>query len=73
MIEPNGLSMSDDAFVVVVNDEGQHSIWPAPRPVPRGWREAGFRGTHGDCMTYVDDVWPDITPLSVRIAREAAT
>gem|GEM_PF-5457458 len=36
--------MGDDAqgtYLVVVDDEEQFSVWPAGRPLPAGWREAG--------------------------------
>lgn len=28
----------DATFLVLVNDEGQHSLWPAFADVPDGWR-----------------------------------
>ncbi len=30
---------------VVVNDDGQYSIWPADREAPAGWTEDGTVGT----------------------------
>lgn len=57
---------ADDTFVVLVNDEEQYSLWPASNEVPAGWRPAGKEGSESDCMAYVDEVWTDMRPLSLR-------
>ncbi|MFI6439724.1 MbtH family protein [Streptomyces sp. NPDC050759] len=57
------------AFAVVVNAEEQHSIWPVGRDVPAGWTETGFTGDKQECLDHIREIWPDITPLSVRRAR----
>ena len=56
-------------FTVVVNHEEQYSVWPVDRPVPAGWREAGFTGTREECLAHVDEVWTDMRPLSLRDSR----
>ncbi|MFE2108149.1 MbtH family protein [Kitasatospora sp. NPDC059463] len=53
-------------YLVVVNDEEQHALWPAAAPIPAGWRAEGFAGTEEECSDHVDRVWPDIRPLSLR-------
>lgn len=53
-------------YTVVVNDEEQHSIWPVGRPVPAGWREIGVTGSRQECLDRIEQLWPDIRPLSVR-------
>jgi MbtH protein len=53
-------------YTVVLNDEEQYSIWPAPRPLPLGWREAGKRGKKPECLAYIEEVWTDMRPLSLR-------
>jgi MbtH protein len=53
-------------YTVIVNCEGQYSIWLAGRTVPAGWRPAGPDGTRAECRAYVAKVWIDITPRSVR-------
>jgi MbtH protein len=55
-------------YLVVVNDEEQYSIWPSGTEVPAGWRPVGVTGTEDECVAYVDEVWQDIRPLSVRVA-----
>jgi MbtH protein len=53
-------------YAVVVNHEEQYSIWRADKPVPAGWREVGKRGPKAECLAYVDEVWTDMRPLSLR-------
>ena len=58
-------------YVVVVNHEEQYSIWLEGRPVPAGWRTVGKSGTRKECLDYIEDVWTDMRPLSLRKAMEA--
>jgi MbtH protein len=51
---------------VVVNDEGQYSVWPLGRDLPAGWRADGFTGTEEECLGYIDEVWTDMRPASLR-------
>lgn len=59
--------MSDDRQVkVVINHEEQYSIWPDDRNNPLGWRDAGKVGSKEECLAYVEQVWTDMRPLSLR-------
>ena len=51
---------------VVVNHEEQYSIWPVDRPNPHGWRDAGRTGSKEECLAYIQEVWTDMTPLSLK-------
>ena len=53
-------------YKVVVNHEEQYSIWPADRENPAGWRDGGKSGTKAECLEYVNEVWTDMRPLSLR-------
>jgi MbtH protein len=57
-------------YKVVVNHEEQYSIWPADRENPLGWNDAGKSGTKQDCMAYIQEVWTDMRPLSLRRAMD---
>ncbi len=57
-------------YKVVVNHEEQYSIWPADREIPLGWREAGKQGTKSECLAYIQEVWTDMRPLSLRRKME---
>ncbi|HET9894641.1 MAG TPA: MbtH family NRPS accessory protein [Streptosporangiaceae bacterium] len=58
----------DRQYVVVRNHEEQYSIWPDDRPVPAGWEKAGPRGLKHDCISFIDQVWTDMRPKSLRDA-----
>ena len=53
-------------YTVVVNHEEQYSIWFAGREIPNGWREVGKTGSKKECLDYIEEVWTDMRPLSVR-------
>ena len=53
-------------YMVVVNDEEQYSIWPAAKQLPLGWRDAGKHGSKAECLAYIEEVWSDMRPLSLR-------
>jgi MbtH protein len=56
----------DIQFQVVVNHEEQYSIWPDYKAIPEGWRAVGKSGLKQDCLAYIDEVWTDMRPLSLR-------
>ena len=53
-------------YAVVVNHEEQYSIWPDHRERPLGWQDAGKSGTKAECLAYIESVWTDMRPLSLR-------
>ena len=53
-------------YDVVLNDEEQYSIWPAHKELPAGWRKAGKTGPKQECLDYVNEVWTDMRPKSLR-------
>lgn len=57
-------------YAVVVNHEEQYSIWPADRELPLGWQEAGKQGLKDECLAYIEEVWTDMRPLSLRKKME---
>ena len=57
-------------YNVVMNQEEQYSVWPVDREIPLGWKSAGRSGTREDCLKYIEEVWTDMRPLSLRKAME---
>jgi MbtH protein len=55
-------------FDVVVNDEGQYSIWPDYKDIPPGWQKADMHGTKEACLAYIEETWKDLRPLSLQRA-----
>jgi MbtH protein len=60
----------DMTFKVVVNHEEQYSIWPDYRKLPDGWRAVGKTGNKKECLEYINTVWTDMRPLSLRNASK---
>lgn len=56
----------DLTYRVVVNGEEQYSIWAAHKPNPPGWRDGGKTGTKTECLDFIEQVWTDLRPLSLR-------
>jgi len=65
--------LEDATFNVVVNHEGQYSIWPTYKAVPLGWSVvAGVSGDKKTCLEYIDKVWTDMRPQSLRKSMESS-
>jgi MbtH protein len=67
--------MADDKedttiYRAVMNHEEQYSIWPADRELPLGWKDAGKQGNKAECLAYIEEVWTDMRPLSLRKKME---
>jgi MbtH protein len=60
----------DRIYLVVMNHEEQYSIWLKGKEIPSGWRAVGKEGPKSDCLAYIDEVWTDMRPLSLRIKME---
>ncbi|MBZ9599740.1 MULTISPECIES: MbtH family protein [Streptomyces] len=64
----------DDAegrFLVLVNDEGQHSLWPSFVDVPGGWTIALGETSREACLDYVEANWTDLRPRSLARSMDA--
>ncbi|WP_462187960.1 MbtH family protein [Frankia sp. CcWB2] len=59
------------SFYVLVNVEGQHSLWPTFAPVPAGWTTVHGAASRSSCLEYVEANWTDLRPASL-IARMGA-
>ena len=60
-------------YKVVINLEEQYSIWPADRDNPFGWKDVGTQGSKAECLAYIESVWTDMRPLSLRRQMEEAS
>ena len=57
-------------YLVLVNGEGQHSLWPASLRPPDGWRTGFGPAGRDDCLTYVNDAWRDLRPRSLAVKAD---
>ncbi|WP_255950576.1 MbtH family protein [Streptomyces odontomachi] len=52
-------------FLVVVNEENQHSLWPNSHDIPAGWRRVFGPDKRKDCLEFVEENWTDLRPASL--------
>ncbi len=62
----NPFDDQDGHFLVLVNAEEQHSLWPAFAEVPTGWTSVHGPGSRETALVYVDEHWTDLRPKSIR-------
>ncbi|WP_433262255.1 MbtH family protein [Actinosynnema sp. CS-041913] len=62
----NPFDDTEGRFHVLVNDEGQHSLWPSFAEIPVGWRAVFGPDTREAAGAYVEEHWTDLRPLSLR-------
>ncbi|MGB8843366.1 MAG: MbtH family protein [Aliidongia sp.] len=58
----NPFDDNNGAFLVLVNDEGQHSLWPVFADPPAGWKNAFGPEHRQSCLDYIEQHWTDMRP-----------
>lgn len=66
--QQNPFDDDSQSFLVLVNAEEQHSLWPAFAAVPAGWQPVLGPDTRAACVAYLGARWTDIRPRSARAA-----
>jgi MbtH protein len=56
-------------YLVLVNNEGQYSLWPERISVPMGWDVAHTSDDRQTCLDFITEVWTDMRPRSLREYR----
>ena len=60
-------------YHVLINDEGQHSLWPSFIDVPKGWTIIRKPDTRAACLEFINKNWTDMRPNSlIESMRELA-
>ncbi|MFE0647366.1 MbtH family protein [Streptomyces sp. NPDC059534] len=67
----NPFENADGRYIVLVNDEGQHSLWPDFAEVPAGWEVAFAENDRQACLDYIETHWTDMRPKSLIRAMAA--
>ncbi|WP_184807174.1 MbtH family protein [Nitrospirillum iridis] len=67
---PNPFDDDSGTFLVLVNDEGQHSLWPVFAEVPIGWNVHFGPGSRQSCLEYIEAHWTDMRPRSLAAAMD---
>jgi len=61
----NPFEDENGVYHVLVNDEGQHSLWPSFVAVPAGWKIVHESASRADCLDYINKNWTDMRPKSL--------
>ena len=73
----NPFEDENGVYHVLVNDEGQHSLWPSFIQVPDGWTIVHHSASRAACLEYINQHWTDMRPNSLinhdGIVRNRAT
>ncbi|MBO3675084.1 MbtH family protein [Streptomyces sp. NEAU-YJ-81] len=69
----NPFENPDGRYFVLVNEEGQHSLWPAFAEVPAGWTVAHGEDDRQACLDYVNEHWTDMRPKSLITAMDGSS
>ena len=68
----NPFENPDGSYLVLVNDENQHSLWPSFVEVPAGWRTVHGAAGQQSCLDYIEEHWTDLRPASLAAAMDSA-
>lgn len=58
----NPFEIADAMYLVLVNVEGQHCLWPDVVAVPRGWHVTFGPAARTACLDHVTAHWTDLRP-----------
>jgi MbtH protein len=59
-------------FRVLINDEGQYSLWPDFAAIPAGWNSVAGPDSRQACLDYIESQWLDMRPRSLVVAMQGA-
>ena len=58
-------------FHVLINEEGQYSLWPSFKQVPNGWTIVHEADSRQSCLEFINSHWTDMRPNSLIEAMKA--
>ncbi|MFB7126258.1 MbtH family protein [Kitasatospora xanthocidica] len=58
----NPFEDAEGRYLVLVNDQNQHSLWPNVLAVPAGWTTAFGENDRQACLEYIEQHWTDLAP-----------
>ena len=61
----NPFEDENGVYHVLVNEEGQHSLWPSFIAVPKGWTIVHGSDSRAACLDYINQHWTDMRPNSL--------
>ena len=61
----NPFEDENGTYVVLINDEGQYSLWPNFIDLPAGWTTVDEPASRQTCLDYINQNWADMRPRSL--------
>jgi MbtH protein len=71
MVATNPFEDEDANYFVLINEEGQHSLWPVFADVPDGWEVIFGESSRQECLDFIEKNWTDMRPKSLIRQMEA--
>ncbi|WP_145981524.1 MbtH family protein [Pseudonocardia sp. HH130629-09] len=68
----NPFEDENQTYLVLINDEGQYSLWPSFVEVPAGWTVVKGEDSRAACLDYINENWTDMRPRSLAEAMDGA-
>ncbi|MFD0270307.1 MbtH family protein [Streptomyces sp. NPDC127106] len=69
----NPFEDAEATYLVLVNHEGQYSLWPSFAEVPAGWTVAVQATGRQDALDRIAELWTDMRPKSLVDAMNGAS
>jgi MbtH protein len=69
-VATNPFEDEDGRYLVLINSEGQHSLWPVFVDVPEGWDVIFGEDGRQECLDFIEKNWTDMRPNSLIEAME---
>ncbi|PZD95338.1 MbtH family protein [Paenibacillus sambharensis] len=67
----NPFENPEGSYHVLVNEEGQFSLWPSFIGVPQGWKIVCERQSRQASLDFINAGWTDMRPNSIRPLESA--
>ena len=61
----NPFEDENGVYHVLINPEGQHSLWPSFVEVPKGWTIVHKADSRAACLEFINQHWTDMRPNSL--------
>jgi MbtH protein len=61
----NPFEDENGVYHVLINGEGQHSLWPSFIEVPKGWTIIQKADSRAACLDFINKHWTDMRPNSL--------
>jgi MbtH protein len=61
----NPFEDEDGIYLVLINDEGQYSLWPKDIDIPAGWSIIHPADNRKTCLDFINEHWTDMRPNSL--------